>query len=172
MPGFLMGLLQFGWLGVNTYFSSQALASGLQAQALFYPLCVLWAAGAAFVGLKGIQYVAKVATYLPIIPLSFYSSDWSSSAARASALLTRPPRRRRGHIDGLLGMVGEIVGFFATAGAAGVDFGMNSVDEKDVEKGGWVGIVAAIIVTAGVSVIVVAGAVPPVSSTRTWSTAT
>src|SRR4051794_6609733 len=46
MPGFLMGLLQFGWLGVNAYFSSQALASGLHAQALFYPLCVLWAAGA------------------------------------------------------------------------------------------------------------------------------
>ena len=27
MPGFLMGLLQFGWLGVNAYFSSLALAS-------------------------------------------------------------------------------------------------------------------------------------------------
>ena len=36
---------------------------------LFYPLCVIWAAGAAFVGLKGIQYVAKVATYVPVIPL-------------------------------------------------------------------------------------------------------
>ena len=26
MPGFLMGALQFGWLGVNAYFSSQALS--------------------------------------------------------------------------------------------------------------------------------------------------
>ena len=29
-----------------------------------------WAALAAFVGLKGIQYVAKVATFLPLIPLA------------------------------------------------------------------------------------------------------
>ena len=69
MPGFLMGLLQFGWLGVNTFFSAEALASGFHAPWLFYPLCVIWAAGAAFVGLKGIQYVAKVATYVPVIPL-------------------------------------------------------------------------------------------------------
>src|ERR1700690_236232 len=27
MPGFLMGVLQFGWLGVNVYFSSLALAA-------------------------------------------------------------------------------------------------------------------------------------------------
>src|SRR3974390_48039 len=70
MPGFLMGILQFGWLGVNTFFSSQALASGFHADWLFYPLCVIWAAGAAFVGLKGIQYVAKVATFLTVIPLA------------------------------------------------------------------------------------------------------
>ena len=30
---------------------------------------VVWGVLAAFVGLKGIQYVAKVATYLPLIPL-------------------------------------------------------------------------------------------------------
>ena len=30
---------------------------------------VVWGILAAFMGLKGIQYVAKVATYLPLIPL-------------------------------------------------------------------------------------------------------
>ena len=49
-------------------------------------------------------------------------------------------------------MIGAIVGFFATAGAAGVDFGLNSVDDNDVQKGGMVGIIAAIILTAGISV--------------------
>jgi cytosine permease len=63
-----------------------------------------------------------------------------------------------GTVPGILAMIGGIVGFFATAGAAGVDFGMNSVDEKDVEKGGYVGIIAATILTAGISVIAVAGA--------------
>ena len=66
MPGLLMGLLQFGWLGVNTFGAADYLANkGFHVPALFYPLCVLWALSAAFVGLKGIQYVARIATFLP-----------------------------------------------------------------------------------------------------------
>lgn len=159
MPGFLMGLLQFGWLGVNTYFSSLALSTGLKLPVLFYPLCVLWAAGAAFVGLKGIQYVAKVATYLPIIPLLVLLMGLVLFGGSAlSYTTTAAAEQAGGTLTGLLAMVGAIVGFFATAGAAGVDFGMNSVDDNDVQKGGLVGIVAAIILTAGISVIAVAGA--------------
>ena len=67
MPGFLMGVLQFGWLGVNVYFSSLALSAVIPVDAKI--IMVVWGALAAFVGLKGIQYVAKVATYLPLIPL-------------------------------------------------------------------------------------------------------
>jgi cytosine permease len=159
MPGFLMGLLQFGWLGVNTYFSSQFLASGLNTPFLFYPLCVLWAAAAAFVGLKGIQYVAKVATYLPIIPLLVLLLGLLLFGGSALGYTnTAASEKAGGTFIGMLMMIGTIVGFFATAGAAGVDFGMNSVDEKDVEMGGRVGIIAAIILTAGISVIAVAGA--------------
>ena len=70
MPGFLMGLLQFGWLGVNTYGSARCSGQRLQrAVALHTTSCIVWALGAAFVGLKGIQYVAKIATFLPLIPL-------------------------------------------------------------------------------------------------------
>ena len=69
MPGFLMGALQFGWLGVNAFGSAGALADGFNAKGLFIPLAILWTVAAAFVGMKGIQYVAKVSTYLPIIPL-------------------------------------------------------------------------------------------------------
>ena len=54
-------------------------------------------------------------------------------------------------------MLTYVVGFFATAGAAGVDFGTNSRDEKDVSMGGLVGIALAIIVTAGLSLLIVAG---------------
>lgn len=159
MPGFLMGLLQFGWLGVNTFASSVALASGLGAPVLFYPLCVVWALGAAFVGLKGIQYVAKVATYLPLIPLAVLLMGLALFGG--SALNYRPPTdtaQAGGALAAILAMVGAIVGFFATAGAAGVDFGLNSRDEKDVQMGGYVGIIAAAIFTAGIAVIAVAGA--------------
>ena len=50
----------------------------------------------------------------------------------------------------VLMMVAAIVGFFATAGAAGVDICSNNRDKKDVSMGGWVGVVIAIIFTAGV----------------------
>ena len=46
-------------------------------------------------------------------------------------------------------MLTYVVGFFATAGAAGVDFGLNSRDKKDVSMGGLVGVALAIILIAG-----------------------
>lgn len=159
MPGFLMGILQFGWLGVNTFGSATALASGFHAPALFYPLCVLWALGAAFVGLKGIQYVAKVATFLPLIPLVVLIIGLALFAGSATSY--KPPvdaAASGGGLKAMLLMVTAIVGFFATAGAAGVDFGTSSRDEKDVQYGGLIGVVAAIVLTAGISVICVAGA--------------
>lgn len=162
MPGFFMGLLQFGWLGVNTWGSAGALAKGFGMPNLFIPLCVIWALGAAFVGLKGIQYVAKVATFLPLIPLVVLivglakfggsAANYTIPASAAGAAATG------GGLNAMLVMIAAIVGFFATAGAAGVDFGTNSRDRKDVQMGGIVGIVIAIIFTAGISVIAVAGA--------------
>jgi cytosine permease len=159
MPGFLMGLLQFGWLGVNTFGSADALARGFNAPWLYIPLCIVWAAGAAFVGLKGIQYVAKVATYLPLIPLAVLLLGLVLFGGSAmSYTTTAASEQSSSTIVGILTMAGAIVGFFATAGAAGVDFGMNNRDDKDVEMGGLIGIVAAVILTAGISVIAVAGA--------------
>jgi cytosine permease len=164
MPGFLMGLLQFGWLAVNTFFAAGFLAEeaakalGGNREVYFYGLCILWAAGAAFIGLKGIQYVAKVATYLPLIPLAVLllalvkfapSAGSYQAAARESSSLPWMA---------LWAMAGGIVGFFATAGAAGVDFGMNSKDADDVNRGGLVGILLATLLTAGGATLAVAGA--------------
>jgi len=159
MPGFLMGALQFGWLGVNTFGSADALARGFHAPALYIPICVIWAVGAAFVGLKGIQYVAKVATYLPLIPLVVLLTGlclYGGSATRYS--IPSSTSMMGGTIGSMLMMVGAIVGFFATAGAAGVDICTTARDKKDVSMGGIVGIVIAIVFTAAISVIVVAGA--------------
>jgi len=166
LPGFLMGLLQFGWLGVNIYFSSLALA-------LVIPLppqviMVVWGVLAAFVGLKGIQYVAKVATYLPLIPLAVLllllaktiggvgSFDAQSFIAMSKTAAPNAPAAL-GSFGVLAFMLTFVVGFFATAGAAGADFGTNSRDKKDVSMGGLVGVALAIIVTAGISILIVAG---------------
>jgi cytosine permease len=159
MPGFLMGALQFGWLGVNTWGSSTFLKNSFGGgDGMYYALCVIWAVGAAFVGLKGIQYVAKVATFLPIIPLAVLLIGLASFGGSAFSYKPAADQGSTGAVTTILLIVSYVVGFFATAGAAGVDFGTNSRDGKDVQMGGYVGILAAIILTAVISVLVVAGA--------------
>jgi cytosine permease len=69
-----------------------------------------------------------------------------------------PGSGSNGGIQAILMMVGAIVGFFATAGAAGVDICTSNRDKRDVSMGGVVGIIIAIVFTAGISVIAVAGA--------------
>ena len=166
MPGFLMGVLQFGWVGVNVYFSAQALSAMIPIDARI--IMVVWGAAAAFMGLKGIQYVAKVATYLPLIPLIVLLWLTASTIGNLGSFkpetLVAAQTAANHSSAGALSMMGVlammltyVVGFFATAGAAGVDFGLNSRDSKDVSMGGLVGIALAIIVTAGLSLLVVAG---------------
>lgn len=167
MPGFLMGVLQFGWVGVNVYFSSLALSAVIPVDAKI--IMVVWGALAAFVGLKGIQYVARVATYLPLIPLVVllwlvfktvgdvgrFDAATLIAAERTASATTAAPL---GHLGVLAAMLTYVVGFFATAGAAGVDFGTNSRNSKDVQMGGLIGIALAILLTAGFSLAIVAGA--------------
>jgi cytosine permease len=123
---------------------------------LFVTLCIVWGILAAFVGLKGIQYVAKIATYLPLIPLVVLLIALAKFGPSASSYT--PPAGGSGSLNAVLTMVAAVVGFFATAGAAGVDICSNNRDKKDVSMGGWVGVVIAVILTAGVSVLAVAGA--------------
>ncbi len=80
MPGFLMGLLQFGWLAVNGWAVGETLCKCFQVGltpdgAVLEPgwwygiIASMWIILAAFVGLKGIQYVGRIGTYLPLIPV-------------------------------------------------------------------------------------------------------
>ena len=173
MPGFLMGLLQFGWLGVNACFSAAFLVKP------FYPdvglldviataphiiVSVIWAIGAAFMGLKGIQYVAKVATYLPLIPLIILIILAGSSIGGVGSFepaqigVTAEAEGTLSATGVILMFLTYVIGFFATAGAAGVDFGMNNRDGKDVQLGGLVGIAGAKIFAGGMALLIVAGA--------------
>lgn len=167
LPGFLMGLLQFGWLGVNIYFSALALALVIPVPAEV--LMVVWGILAAFVGLKGIQYVAKVATFLPLIPLAVLVILLAKTLGGLGSFdpvkfielhkSVNPSAPEALSAFGVLAvMLTYVVGFFATAGAAGVDFGTGSRDKKDVQMGGLIGVALAIILTAGASILIVAGA--------------
>jgi len=169
MPGFLMGVLQFGWLGVNAYFASLALSPLFGGSPVAQKvIAVLWALMAAFVGLKGIQYVAKVATFLPLLPLAILLimlfktlggvGDFDAEKFVAAGVAGGGEGTGLSFFGVMALCISFVVGFFATAGAAGVDFGTNSVDEKDVQMGGLMGIALAGVFAAGAAVLVAAGA--------------
>ncbi len=199
MPGFLMGVLQFGWLSVNAFFSAWLLCAPFGKGPGTLPhavVVIIWAAAAAFMGLKGIQYVARVATFLPVIPLAILvilalstigglggfdrnalmqagqtvtveltSAEIAAEAKatgvdvehveKTKSIAAKPPLE----VFGVLALIATyVVGFFATAGAAGTDFGMNNRDKKDVQMGGLVGIAGATVLAGGLSLLIVAGA--------------
>jgi cytosine permease len=178
MPGFLMGLLQFGWLGVSSFFSALLLVAPFGYGPLTAPhivVAVVWAIAGAFVGLKGIRYVAKVASFTPVIPIvalvilaagtfagigKFNPQALVQAGAGAAItvkgkLLNAGPALTSPQVIAIL--LTYIVGFFATAGAAGADFGMNNRHKKDVLLGGLVGIGLTTIVAGGLALAIVAG---------------
>jgi len=168
MPGFLMGLLQFGWLGVNAYFAALFLVApffeSLKAAEMTAPhlaVAVGWAIFAAFVGLKGIKYVASVASLLPLIPLAILCILFFKSVGGVPSFNEDAIGFGKGDALTQMGVVSAllvyILGFFATAGAAGTDFGMNNRDGRDVQLGGIVGIAGATVFAGGLSLLIVAG---------------
>lgn len=180
MPGFLMGVLQFGWLAVNAYFSCYviALCFGFEMAdiARFHPvhgpMTIAFILAAVFVGINGIQYVAKVATFMPLIPVAillilfvstvgglgnFDPATFGEAEAVAEGA-AEEGSSPLGPLAVLLFMSTYVVGFFATAGAAGADFGMNNRDGKDVQLGGLAGVVGATFFAGGLAILIVAGA--------------
>jgi len=178
MPGFVMGLLQFGWLAVNAFFAGILLCAPFGHGFPSVPhaiVATVWAVAGAFVGLKGIKYVARVATFVPLIPLAilvilFVASAGGLGSFDAAKLqeatkvehtvagATVTPSVSLTSWGVILMLCTYIVGFFMTAGAAGADFGMNNRNTKDVQLGGLVGIALATVVAGGLSLLIVAGA--------------
>ncbi len=161
MPGLLMGLLQIGWFAVATFVASDFIlkAVGSTAGPGSMPFIItgaIWGLALSFVGAKGIQYVAKIATFLNFIPLLMLLAVVFQTAGGVSHY-TVPAGQENSYL-GFTSMLAIVIGFFATAGAAGADFGMNSRNEKDVKWGGLVGVSLAALVAAGLPLIAVAGA--------------
>lgn len=160
MPGLLMGLLQFGWLAVNIAVSTSFILQAVNADPspgtpAFIVVAVIWAVLAVFVALKGIQYLGRVSTFLPIVPLVMILIVFFTHVGAAGSF---KPAADGQPLVGFLTIIAIVVGFFATAGAAGVDFGMANRNAKDIQLGGLVGIALAIIVAGGLPLIAIAGA--------------
>ena len=175
MPGFLMGVLQFGWLAVNAFFAGILLCAPFGYGFPSVPHAVvaaIWIVLGAFMGVKGIKYVARVATFLPLIPLAVlvillvstiggigkFDSQAMIAACEKSAPegTTVQPAMTAFEVMALI--MTYVVGFFATAGAAGADFGMNNRNAKDVHLGGLAGIALSTVFAGGAALLIVAGA--------------
>jgi cytosine permease len=162
MPGLLMGLLQIGWFAVGTWVASDFILKGIgianagPGSVPFIVVGILWGLTFSWVGAKGIQYVAKIATYLNFIPLIMLLVVFFETAGNASSY--QVPAGQENSYLAFTKIIAIVIGFFATAGAAGADFGMNSRDERDVKWGGWIGIVLAVLIAGGLPLISVAGA--------------
>ncbi len=160
MPGLLMGLLQVGWFAVGTWLATtfilKAVGSDAQPGSLpFIVIGVIWGYVMAYVGVKGIKYVAKVALLLNFIPLLMIVVVFLKTMPGISQH-TVAPGQENSFLSFTL-LIQMIIGFFATAGAAGADFGMNNRNEKDVKLGGLVGIAVAAFVAAALPLLSVAG---------------
>jgi cytosine permease len=161
MPGLLMGLLQIGWFAVATFFSTDFILKGIgmKSEPMTGPFIVtgiVWGLVMAWVGAKGIQYVAKVSLLLNAIPLLMLLFVFFQTAGGIGQYQVAA-----GQNDNFLAVTSVfaiVIGFFATAGAAGADFGINSRTEKDVKMGGLVGIALAVLVAGGLPLLSVAGA--------------
>jgi cytosine permease len=159
MPGLLMGVLQVGWMSVNAFVSTKFVLSAFGSKAgpgtlAFTLIAGIWALAMGYIGVKGIQYVSKFSTFLNWIPLLMIILVFASTARGISQYTPPSPA----HYLGFVMIIQVVVGFFATAGAAGVDFGMNSRNAHDVRYGGLVGVALAILVAGGLPLMAVAGA--------------
>jgi cytosine permease len=159
MPGLLMGLLQLGWFAVGTFISTQFILQAVGSDAkigspTFWGVAIAWGYVMAYIGVKGIQYVARVSTFLNFIPLLVLVIILFQTSGGIPQHTVKNP-------DIFLAVtiiIQSVVGFFATAGAAGVDFGLNSRNEGDVKMGGLVGIAGAVMIAGGLPLLSVAGA--------------
>jgi cytosine permease len=160
MPGLLMGLLQIGWFAVATSIASEFVLKAIGADSAprtlpFIVTGVIWGGVFAWVGAKGIQYVAKVSTFLNFIPLLMLIVVYFQVPAGAPY---HAPAAQADPWVALTATMAAVIGFFATAGAAGADFGMNARNERDVRWGGLVGVMLAPIVAGGLALAAVAAA--------------
>jgi len=168
LAGIFMGLLQIGWYSVATYYAAKLVLEGVglgsyattifdetpQFSLLFVIVAIVWGYLFAFLGALGLKYVARIATFFPILPIIMlivagvvaaeYAGDYQPEA-------TQP-------LPGFLLLIQMVIGFFATAGAVGADFCSNNRHRNDVNWGGIVGIWLPVVFAGGLALVIVAGA--------------
>ena len=161
MPGLLMGFLQIGWFGVASFLATDFILKGFHVatgpgSAPFISVGIVWGYTIAYVGVKGIRYVGRVALLLNCIPLVMLLAVFWQTAGGIGRYAPNPAETD--NYGAFTAVLAIVLGFFATGGAAGADFGMNNRNAWDVKWGGLVGISLAAVFAGGLALLSVAGA--------------
>lgn len=167
IPGLLMGVVQIFW---HAFFTTAAAEFFMKAvgsdpsenKVLYWIACAVLGLIMAFVGAVGIGLLAKLSSFLPIFPLvAIAAAAFANSkglAGFSDAVITA--KGSLGPINlSMFAALAATAGFFASAGVAGSDFGMNSRNEKDVALGGLVGVTGAALVAGILAILAIAGAI-------------
>jgi cytosine permease len=159
MPGLLMGVLQVGWFAVGTYLAATYILSAFGTAPIpgslpFILIAILWGYTMAYVGVKGIHFVSRVSLFLNIIPFLMLLVVLYNTREGWTQYVPANPRPMLSFVL----LIQIVIGFFATAGAAGADFGMSNRNARDIRLGGLVGIALAALYAGALPWLSVAGA--------------
>ncbi len=155
IPGLLMCALQVGWVAVVGAVSAGFIMKGLNqtSRGLFSIIVVVWIYSLGWVAIKGIHYVGRIAKLLNWVPLiMIVIVFWANRGGIAHYQVSHHEGA-----TGFLNVLTIVIGYFATAGAAGADFGMNNGSKKDILLGGLFGIVGGTLIAGGLPLLSVAG---------------
>jgi cytosine permease len=155
IPGLMMGFLQVGWVAVIGAVAADFIMKGLglTSRTLFSVIAVVWIYSLGWVAIKGIHHVARVAKFLNWVPLIMVIIVfWANRGGISHYQVPHSDQ-----MTGFLNVLTVVIGYFATAGAAGADFGMNNANRKDVVLGGVFGIVVGVLIAGGLPILAVAG---------------
>lgn len=155
IPGLLMGVLQVGWVALQAAISANFIMTGVNrtSKGLFIVIVVVWVYSLGWVAIKGIHYVGRIAKWLNWVPLiMILIVFWANKDG-----ISHYQVPNHDPSVGFLNVLAIVIGYFATAGAAGADFGMNNGNRKDVVLGGIFGIVAGVVIAGGIPILSVAG---------------
>jgi cytosine permease len=155
MPGLLMGVLQIGWVAVIGSVAGTFIMKGLgkSSGGLFAVIVLAWIYSLGWIAVKGIHYVGRAAKYVSWIPLiMMLIVFWANKGG-----ISHYAAPQHDTLSGVFNVITIVIGFFATAGAAGADFGMTNRNASDIRLGGIFGIVFGVLLAGGLAILSVAG---------------
>jgi cytosine permease len=184
LPGVLIGVVQVIWFAVALSYAIDFTFRGLVVlrlldgrhlqfwtvgtftvrSPLFLITAAVWSVATALIGVWAVRLISALMNVYPVFPALALAGAmlWAlpglSNYQPPGIDLITAEVVSNGEVQAFAMTIQLIVGFFATAGVAAVDWGAASRDARDVRVGGLVGVAFAAFLLATIALVTVAGA--------------